>query len=563
MSFSISQSPEQSGQIVGSSRVLAKSAFQRAVNFTAHQIYDNPFDTAFHVLTFGWAAIPMFGASYVAEKIYSPENQFIKAIKIPSNSQRLKKMQSILKKAPWLCTDNEKSSAIIKAAIDHGKKKPLQNLEELGFNFSRGYKSTSWAMYASKKPQLFSYLTGPISFTEHLRNDNVTLDPLSDETNYFETVPIEILQEIFEYTPESFGSLKKVSKRTAAITDKICTNWLSTIGTEIPLLDQKHKIGRNINTFSATAKYLKLSKILHKEVLTLRKSVYGFPLDRNTPSPLMTETKYKKRAWKPISLLLINDQLSDSALLKWFWKEKKNHNLTLYNALQASQNPKFIIKIASLDLTNRIPNHIFAFRNIETLTLNTINLDPIQWDNFINLKELHIKNCYTSNALIKLSNIQTLRRLCIIDPCDDLKDTIGKISQIEHLRLQGREIEYLPKSIGKLQKLTSLEIKSCNIRFLPSSIKKITDLDFLDIVDCPIETLPRSLADLNIEFVKFRELYKLNLDSIDKKVKKKFPEVYEHYRDEFFVHPEEPLFYNPYHHPNEDKDCFYIPDLDD
>ena len=536
MSFSISQSSEQSGQIVGSSRILPNSAFQRAVNFTAHQIYENPFDTAFHVLTFGWAAIPMFGASYVAEKIYSPENQFIKAIKIPSNSQRLKKMQSILKKAPWLCTDNEKSSAIIKAAIDHGKIKPLQNLEELGFNFSRGHKSTSWAMYASKKPQLFSYLTGPISFTEYLINDNVTLDPLSDETDYFETVPIEILQEIFEYTPESFGSLKKVSKRTAAITDKICTNWLSTIGTEIPLLDQKHKIGRNINTFSATAKYLKLSKILHKEVLTLRKSVYGFPLDRNTPSPLMTETKYKKRAWKPISLMLINDQLNDYAFLRSLRKELYKHKpLTLSDAVQKSRDPEFIKynpdaqkNIGGFHLTNRIPNHIYAFRNIYFLSLDKINLDHIQWDNFKYLETLTIKNCYTSNALIKLSKVQKIYYLSIINPCDDLTDTLGKFTKLNHLTLEGREIENLPKSIGKLQKLEWLIIKDCNLRVLPSSIKKLKKLNLLHVVNCPIETLPNSLADLNyIGNVKFRELHKLDLDSIDKRVRIQF-HLYRH-----------------------------------
>ncbi|NQX82557.1 MAG: hypothetical protein HRT66_11265 [Flavobacteriaceae bacterium] len=84
-----------------------------------------------------------------------------------------------------------------------------------------------------------------------------------------------------------------------------------------------------------------------------------------------------------------------------------------------------------------------------------------------------------------------------------LNESIGDLSNLEHLYLDQNELTYLPESMGKLVNLKGLDLRRNGLESLPQSIGDMTNLEYIYASENRLESpLPDSLGDLqNLEYL--------------------------------------------------------------
>jgi len=79
----------------------------------------------------------------------------------------------------------------------------------------------------------------------------------------------------------------------------------------------------------------------------------------------------------------------------------------------------------------------------------------------------------------------------------DLHESIGELSALEELYLDGNKLTKLPESIGKLSALKKLDLDGNKLTALSESIGKLSTLKKLDLSGNQLTTLLKSIGDLS------------------------------------------------------------------
>ena len=80
------------------------------------------------------------------------------------------------------------------------------------------------------------------------------------------------------------------------------------------------------------------------------------------------------------------------------------------------------------------------------------------------------------------------------DSMDVLPESIGNLTNLEHLKIYHGKLTSIPESIGNLKQLKTLDLYSCgHLKALPESIGELEALESLDIAYTSISTLPKSI----------------------------------------------------------------------
>jgi internalin A len=85
----------------------------------------------------------------------------------------------------------------------------------------------------------------------------------------------------------------------------------------------------------------------------------------------------------------------------------------------------------------------------------------------------------------------------------ELPESVGQLTQLEHLDLSGTLLTALPESIGQLTRLKELYLGGSRLTALPESIGQLTQLEHLDLSDTRLTALPESFGQLT----RLKELY--------------------------------------------------------
>ncbi len=93
-----------------------------------------------------------------------------------------------------------------------------------------------------------------------------------------------------------------------------------------------------------------------------------------------------------------------------------------------------------------------------------------------------------------------------------LPDSIGVLTNLESLYLQGNPLEHIPQSIWKLNMLQALELHSQGTLVIPDEIGEFTNLERLDLADNQIKALPDAIGKL--EKLKYLNLSKNQLKTL-------------------------------------------------
>ncbi len=87
----------------------------------------------------------------------------------------------------------------------------------------------------------------------------------------------------------------------------------------------------------------------------------------------------------------------------------------------------------------------------------------------------------------------------------ELPESIGNLSNLQELRSSRNNLKTLPNSIGNLTNLTSLDLDRNDLKFLPDSIGNLTNLQTLSLVHNLLEELPESIGHLpNLTLIRIR-----------------------------------------------------------
>jgi leucine-rich repeat protein SHOC2 len=131
-----------------------------------------------------------------------------------------------------------------------------------------------------------------------------------------------------------------------------------------------------------------------------------------------------------------------------------------------------------------LPDEIWSWRNLETLTLKGLSTEEAVSDKISQL---------TALKSLELSNLLEI----------ELPDILWKLDNLEHLILEGFTNSSVPESIGQFTALKSLELKNMYcLKTLPESLGQLTRLETLTIKAekegcCIIKELPEEIGQLS------------------------------------------------------------------
>jgi len=170
-------------------------------------------------------------------------------------------------------------------------------------------------------------------------------------------------------------------------------------------------------------------------------------------------------------------------------------------------------ELESIDLyimpIKELPNELIKLKKLKALTLFRINLEKIPpfIGEISELESLIIKD----NEVYKIKEIpeelfklKKLKELTIGDgnrigydkKISIIPTSIGKLSELEKLQLDGNQIKELPNELFQLKKLKELSFNLNDIETIPSAIGNLSELELLSIDSNGIKKLPDELFNL-------------------------------------------------------------------
>ena len=155
---------------------------------------------------------------------------------------------------------------------------------------------------------------------------------------------------------------------------------------------------------------------------------------------------------------------------------------------KALQNPDSVyrLKIKKCKKCDSLPETVFAFRNLQELTVHGVRLKVLN-HRIGELKSLRVLDV-SRNKLVRLP------------------EEIGQLTQLEKLIVNRNKIEELPESIGNLKKLEMIDAWSTTLYVLPTSITELKktlqtiDLRQIPLRDTELEAMEKMLPDTKILF---------------------------------------------------------------
>ena len=169
---------------------------------------------------------------------------------------------------------------------------------------------------------------------------------------------------------------------------------------------------------------------------------------------------------------LVNSNVDDDGLKKYC----QVHDMVLDLIISLSDGENFATILNSV--RNSLPSG-----KTRRLSLQSSGLDLKKAIHDMTRSKLHVRSLHVfveAKEILPLVDFQSLR---VFDTCvghwswkKEHISNIGSFYQLRYLRIQGRNIEELPKDIGKLQNLETLDLRGTYIRKLPPTIALLTKL---------------------------------------------------------------------------------------
>lgn len=151
---------------------------------------------------------------------------------------------------------------------------------------------------------------------------------------------------------------------------------------------------------------------------------------------------------------------------------------------------------------------------------NELRISKLKFDEFINLKYLHIHThpSYDPEIPPKIGSLNALEKLSVLNiPIENFPCWITDLTKLQYLLIRGNEITRINCSFEKLINLKTLRIENCNLIKIPKGLTKLEKLQELSFaitkISCfDIQSLPPNLKKLNlfgIENIKEKEYQNL------------------------------------------------------
>ncbi|XP_059073904.1 disease resistance protein RUN1-like [Cryptomeria japonica] len=167
----------------------------------------------------------------------------------------------------------------------------------------------------------------------------------------------------------------------------------------------------------------------------------------------------------------------------------------------------FELKTMQLRSCNGINNlsvsSLFLLPAIKLPWCQSLNNLPDTIGNLSQLQHLDLQGCRSLNNLPDtIGNLSQLQHLDLQEclSLNNLPDTIGNLSQLQHLDLQGcLSLNNLPDTIGNLSQLQHLDLQWCrSLNNLPDTIGNLSQLQYLDLRRCrSLNNLPDTIGNLS------------------------------------------------------------------
>lgn len=137
--------------------------------------------------------------------------------------------------------------------------------------------------------------------------------------------------------------------------------------------------------------------------------------------------------------------------------------------------------------------------DISSITLSSTNIEmiPETIGKLTGLQNLFVEGDQLISLPESIGNLTGLQSLGVSSTkLTSLPESIGNLTGLQHLLVRGDQLTSLPESIGNLTELKSLDVSSTKLTSLPESIGNLTGLKSLDVSSTQIISLPESIGNL-------------------------------------------------------------------